>query len=104
MMRAALLWPVKVAAIAAALWFFLRDPLPRPVDWIVAGLAALLLHLAYAAGTTGVRRCGDVRLLQAAGRGEPLADGTRVAFVGTLRTAVPLQAPFSGTACAGYSY
>jgi hypothetical protein len=104
MIRSALLWPIKVGVIAAALWSVLRDPLPSPADWIVAVLAAVLLHLAYAAATTGARRGGEVRLLQKAGSGEPLEDGKRVALAGTLRTPSPLRAPFSGTDCAGYSY
>src|SRR5262245_16650121 len=104
MTRSALLWPIKVVIIAAALWYFLRDPLPLPADWIVAGISAVLLHLAYAAATTGARRSGDARLLRKAGFGEPLADGQRVALVGTLRTSAPLHAPFSGAECAGYSY
>jgi hypothetical protein len=103
LIRSALLWPVKVGAIAAALWYVLRDPLPSPADWIVAGVAAVLLHLSYAAATTGRRRGGDLRLLQRAG--EAPADGRRVAVVGTVRAiGEPLHAPMSGTPCAGYTY
>lgn len=103
MIRSALLWPIKVGVIAAALWYFLRDPLPYPADWIVSILAAILLHLAYAALATGIRRRGDLRLLQKAG--EPPADGTRIALIGTVTvTGEPLSAPISGTPCAGYTY
>jgi Ankyrin repeats (3 copies) len=101
--RSALLWPLKVGVIAAALWYFLRDPLPYPADWIVSIVAAILLHLAYAAFVTGLRRGGDLRLLQKAG--EPPADGQRIALVGTVRvTGEPLRAPISGAPCAGYTY
>jgi hypothetical protein len=103
MLWSALLWPVKVGVIAAALWYFLRDPLPYPADWITSILAAILLHLAYAACMTGIRRGGDLRLLQRAG--EPPADGKRTALVGTVTvTGSPLLAPISGTPCAGYTY
>src|SRR5215471_14171335 len=105
MIRSVVLWPIKVGFIALALWYFLRDPLPTPADWIVAIVAAILLHLAYAAIMTHVRRSGDARLLQNAGFGEPPADGKRTALVGTMKvTGPPLHAPFSGTECAGYSY
>jgi hypothetical protein len=103
MLRAAFLWPIKVGIIAAALWYFLRDPLPYPADWIVAVVAAILLHLSYAALMTGRRRGGDLALLQRAG--EPPADGKRVALVGTVKvTGEPLRAPISGTPCVGYTY
>jgi Ankyrin repeat len=105
MIRALLVWPVKVGVIAAALWYVLRDPLPAPADWIVAIVAGVLLHLAYAAVMTDIRRGRDARLLQKAGFGEPPADGQRVALVGTLKpTAAALRAPFSQTDCVGYSY
>jgi hypothetical protein len=100
--RSALLWPVKVGAMAVALWYFLREPLPSPADWILAGVSAILLHLAYAAATTGRRRGGDLRRLQHAG--EPPVDGARIALIGTLKTAAPLEAPISGTPCVGYTY
>jgi hypothetical protein len=61
MVRAFLLWPIKVGVIAAALWYLLRDPLPTSAAWIVAILAAILIHLAYVAVTTGMQRAGDVR-------------------------------------------
>jgi hypothetical protein len=102
MIRSALLWPLKIAVVATALWYFLRDPLPNTAAWIVAIVAAILLHLSYAAFMTGRRRSGDLELLQRAG--EPPADGKRVALVGTLKTSEPVRAPFSGRACAGYSY
>jgi hypothetical protein len=105
MIRTVLLWPLKVGVIALILWFFLREPLPTPADWIVALVAAVLLHLAYAAVMTEIRRSGDSRLLAKAGFGEPPADGKRTAFIGTLQATGPvLRAPFSGAECVGYSY
>ena len=104
MIRSVVLWPLKAGAIAAVLWYFLRDPLPTPADWIVAGVSGVLLHLAYAATRTGVRRSGDTRLLDKAGV-EPPVDGTRVALAGTLKATGPaVRAPFSAMECAGYSY
>src|SRR5260221_5313971 len=105
MIRTVLLWPLKVGVIALSLWFFLRDPLPSPANWIAALIGGVLFHLAYAAVMTGIRRSGDARLLVRAGLGEPPADGKRIALVGTIRADGPvLQAPFSGTGCVGYSY
>jgi hypothetical protein len=92
-----------VGVIAAALWYFLRDPLPNGAAWAVAIVAGILIHLAYAALTTGRRREGDLRLLRKAG--EPPADGKRVALVGTVKaTEGTLRAPISGAECVAYSY
>src|SRR5262249_25958451 len=101
--RSVLLWPVKVGVIAAALWYFLRDPLPTPADWIVAIVAAILLHLSYAAMMAGIRRTGDLRLLQQSGG--PAADRKPPPLAGTLKaTGNTLRAPMSGKECLGYSY
>ena len=102
MIRSAVLWPIKVGVIAAALYYFLREPLPANAAWVVAIVAAILLHLSYATFMTGRRRGRDLDLLRRAD--EPPADGKRVALVGTLKAHEPVRAPFSGRACAGYSY
>jgi hypothetical protein len=79
--------------------------LPPPGDWIVALFAGVLLHLAYAALMTEIRRTGDARLLLKAGRGESPVDGRRSVLVGTLHAdAAVLHAPCSGAECVGYSY
>ena len=105
MIRAVLLWPLKVGVIALILWFFLRERIPTPADWIAALVSGVLLHLAYAALMTDIRRSGDSRLLEKASLGEPPADGKRIALIGTLHAdARVLYAPFSRAECVGYSY
>jgi hypothetical protein len=105
MIRMLLLWPLKVGAIALILWFFLRNRLPGPGDWIVAVVSGLLLHLAYAAVMTEIRRSGDARLLEKTVRGELPADGKRSVLIGTIHAqGEALRAPFSGAACVGYTY
>jgi hypothetical protein len=105
MTRMILLWPLKVGVIALILWYFLRERLPPPGDAIVAAVAGVLLHLAYAALMTEIRRSGDSRLLERTGRGEPPVDGKRSALIGTLHADGPvLRAPFSEAECIGYSY
>jgi hypothetical protein len=105
MIRMLLLWPVKVGAIALIVWFFVRERLPAPGDWIVALVSGALFHLAYAALMTGIRRSGDSRLLEKARFGGLPEDGKRSVLVGTLHVdGQVLHAPFSGAECAGYSY
>jgi hypothetical protein len=105
MTRMALLWPLKVGVIGLVLWFFLREKLPAPGDWIVALISSVLLHLAYAAVMTDIRRSGDSRLLQKATQGGLPADGKRSVLIGTIQADDRiLRAPFSGAECVAYSY
>ena len=105
MLRMVLLWPLKVGAISLVLWYFLRERLPAPGDWIAAVIAGMLLHLAYAAAMTGIRRSGDSRLLAKARSGQLPEDGRRSAFIGTIHAdEAALLAPFSRAECVGYSY
>ena len=105
MLRMVLLWPLKVGAISAVLWFFLREKLPVPADVITSVISGIFLHLAYASAMTGRRRSGDARLLEAARQGEAPTDGQRRALIGTIHADEHvLHAPFSGAECVAYSY
>jgi hypothetical protein len=105
MTRMLLQWPLKVGAIALVLWYFLRDRIPEPGPWIVAVVAGVLLHLAYAAVMTEIRRSGDAHLLEKTMRGELPADGQRSVLIGSMHAeGQVLRAPFSQAECLGYSY
>jgi len=92
-------------AVAAGVALALRPLSGDGELWVWAALAAGGFALTAVAALVQIPDArGEMRMLRDAASGVPPADGGEAVFAGTIRSAAPLLAPFSGEPVAAYEY
>lgn len=105
MVRMALLYPLKIAALAAIFWQLIRGHASEGTSVILPIVLALFFHLAVVVLLTASRRLGDAKLVKNSLRGELPREGKRIALAGTIEAEGELlRTPFGGVPCILYSY
>src|SRR4051794_22911956 len=104
MKKGCLVFLVQFIVLALVYYLGLHRRISPPGDWVGALVGAFGMSLLIGAFRNAAAAWGDRRRFGRALSGEPFRDGERIAAIGPIWAAEPLEAPFSRRRCVIYDY